>query len=834
MKKINTQPRFLPLSISIIAATISLPTLSQDAPTGPQLEVQYVTAQKRTESLLDVPLSVVAIEGDKLADASIETLEDLTAFVPNIHFTETGFSTQVRIRGIGSDNSQGLEQSVGMYVDGIYFGRAQLFRTPMMDMERVEVLRGPQSVLFGKNTIAGALNLTTARPTDEFEGSLRLMNEFEHNQVEWNGVLNVPITDTLAARLAIRDYTEDGYFTNTTKNRDESQADESTVRLSLKWDARDDLSFFLKAERNEFNTVGRPIELTYGTAAPSVAPPPIGGNTYPTILAALGQPASETNQDFRRQYEGPETSDNTAENIVFSVDYGINDHTLSLVSGFLQFDYDEFCDCDNSPAEILNVELYEDYEQFSQEIRISSPADQTIEWIAGAFYQTWDQSFQDNLALRPQNFLTSVVSSFPGSAALALMSDTGLRRDFEQTSDAWAIFAQATWSATERLHFTLGARFTDEEKEGRKVLDLFTPSTGEPLVDPTVGLVYLGVFGAENEQATGTLIPDGEGGVIPIALPYSGHNAQQSRSETAFTPFLNAEFDLNENVMLYATYTEGFKAGGFDPRSNQLGTFTVTDPAGIAAAAGQPDPEPYRWFEFEEETATSYELGMKSSLVDGRGEINVALYWMDYDDLQISQFDGAIGFNPSNAKETRTRGLELDGRWALTDSLTGSYGFSWLDFEYLDFENGNCYQGQTDRGTEDIDGDGSFDLCSYTGLRGAYTPDYTLNLTLDYEQELNSQMRLRSFIDVQRVDGHQVHVNLDPAGEIDAYTMVSARIGLEGDNWMIGLLGKNLLDEYIISYSANAPLSGSSFATNTFYSTVRRPRTYAIEGQISF
>jgi len=292
---------------------------------------------------------------------------------------------------------------------------------------------------------------------------------------------------------------------------------------------------------------------------------------------------------------------------------------------------------------------------------------------------------------------------------------------------------------------------------------------------------------------------------------------------------VNIEYDVNSDTMVYATYVEGFKAGGFDPRSNQAGTFsTPTQPANT------PDPDPFRFFEFEEETATSYELGLKTRLADGRGEANVALYRMDYDDLQISQFDGTAGFNPSNAAETRVQGLEIDGRWALTDELTANYGVSWLDFEYLDFENGNCYQGQTEGGTEDIDADGTFDLCDYTGKRGVYTPDYTVNMGLNYERSLTSNMTLSSFIDVQQVDGHQVHVNLDPQGEIDTYTLVSARVALEGENWMVALLGKNLLDEYIISYSANAPLSGSTFQTNTFYSTVRRPRTFALEGQVSF
>jgi len=457
-----------------------------------------------------------------------------------------------------------------------------------------------------------------------------------------------------------------------------------------------------------------------------------------------------------------------------------------------------------------------------------------IEWLAGAYYQTWDQNFYDRLTISPTNFLASVSSTLPGRSSLALFADTGLIRNFEQSSDSWAVFGQATLNLSEKVRMTLGARYTEEDKQASKVLDLFTPSTGEPLVDPIVGLVYLGVFQAENEQATlffprdddGNLIPDGEGGFVNAPLPYSGHNISGERSESAFTPLVNVEFDVSEQAMIYATYTSGFKAGGFDPRSNSVGNVTgSTEPS---------ESNPTRFFEFEEEEATAYELGLKTTLADGRAEINVALYRTDYDDLQISQFDGSVGFNPSNANETRVQGIEVDGRWAISNDLTASYGFSWLDFEYLDFENGNCHQGQSTGGTEDFDDDGVFELCSYTGKRGVYTPDYTLNIGLDYTYSFGNGLMINGFIDAQHVDGHNVHVNLDPLGEIDAHTLVSARLGIEGDYWSFALLGKNLLDEYIQSYTANAALSGSSFGTNTYYSVIRKPRTIALEGSVWF
>lgn len=815
MRHLTHVQRHFPLALlATTIATLSTPVALAQTST-PRLEEVIVTAQKRAESLQDVPLSVAAVSGEKLNEAGIETLEDLTVHMPNIHFTETGFSTQVRVRGIGSDNSQGFEQSVGMYVDGIYHGRAQLFRTPMMDMERAEMLRGPQSTLFGKNSIAGALNLTTARPTDEFQGSASYSYEFEHNQQELNGVVSGPIAESLRGRLAVRTYTEDGYFENTHTGATEPSADESAYRLSLEWDATDNLAFFLKGERNEFETRGRPIELTMDEALTD------GGANYAQTLAALGEPLIESNKDFKRQFDRDERSDNEINNLTFVVDYGFNDHTLTLVSGLLEFEYEEQCDCDDTASEILNLDLGETYEQFSQEIRIASPTDKRFDWIGGLFYQTWDQTFYDELLISETNLLPQTLSAFPGRGSLALMANSGLRRDFAQSSDSWAMFGRVTWHVTERLHLTFGARYTEEEKEASKRMDILDSIAGAPTENPVLAWVYMNAFVVESEQAILAFNPT-------EPLVYAGHNVQKTRNEEAFNPLVNVEFDLSDTMMSYFSYTTGFKAGGFDPRSNSVGNFAQRQ-----SEASPTEPNPYQWFEFEEESATAYELGLKTSVGDGRGEVNVALYRTEYDDLQISQFDGGVGFNVGNAKETLVQGIELDGRWALTDSLTASYGFAWLDFEYKDFQNGNCYAGQTPDGI-DINGDTIIDTCDYTGKRGVYTPEYTINLSLDYTHNIVNDINFVSFIDWQHVDGHNVHVNLDPKGEIDAYDMVGMRLGLDAERWAVALLGKNLLDEYVVSYSGNAPLSDSTFNTNTFYSVIRRPMTIALEGTIKF
>lgn len=772
-----------------LAITLLCASGAASAQTGESkiLEEVLVTAQKRVQTLQEVPISVAAVTGDKIERMGVENLEDLTAYVPNIHFTETGLSTQMRIRGIGSDNSQGFEQSVGIYKDGIYHSRAQLFRAPVYDVERVEVMRGPQSTLFGKNSIAGAVDIITAKPTDEFEGRITGSYETEFESKELNGYVSGPLSETLNGRLAVRYYDDPGFMVNTIKNRDEPDTEEKSIRGSIAWDASENLDILLVAERNEFDVQGRAIEVTQDISS-------AGGATYSQILsivlpellpAYFDGTTFESSADYRRQSNSPEFSDNEIDSLTLRADYQMGDYTLTSVTGGLRFKYNENCDCDFTPIDFFNLDMYEDYEQFSQEIRIASPEDTAFSWIAGVFYQTYDQTFNDDFNIPAASQLPPLIAQELGFTPVGFAGSSIARR-FNQSSDIWAVFAEGTWRATDRLAITLGARFTEEDKDADKTINIATNTTLTLQQSAILANVFSGVFNTDTEQGT-------------------GHNLDASRNESAFTPALTISFDINDDIMSYAKMSKGFKAGGFDPRTNKADRF-----------------------EFEEEKVTAIELGSKMRFMEGRSELNVAIFHMDYEDLQVSQFDGAVGFNIGNANSTIVQGIELDGRMQVTNHLTASYGAAVLDFEYEDFTNGNCYFGQTPDTTIGTD-----NFCDYTGLRGVYTPEVTLNLGLQYIRPIGS-LEFVGGIDAQWVDDQQVHVNLDPRGEIDAYTMLDARLGIEGDNWGVALLGKNLLNEEVISYSANMPLSEQLFSTNTYYSFLRRPRTIALEATFKF
>ncbi|MCR6650669.1 MAG: TonB-dependent receptor [Cellvibrionaceae bacterium] len=761
-----------------LAITLLCASGAASAQTGESkiLEEVLVTAQKRVQTLQEVPISVAAVTGDKIERMGVENLEDLTAYVPNIHFTETGLSTQMRIRGIGSDNSQGFEQSVGVYKDGIYHSRAQLFRAPMFDVERVEVMRGPQGTLFGKNSIAGAVDIIAAKPTEDFEGRVTGSYESEFKTKELNGFVSGPLSDTLNGRLAVRYYDDPGFMVNTFKNRDEPDSEEKSVRGSLAWEASDNLDFVLIAEHNSFDVLGRAIEVTQDL--PSVADDfPPRGLTYQQILSGFGA-TFDSNADYRRQSNSPEFSNNKIDSLTLRADYQMGDYTLTSLTGGLRFDYKENCDCDFTPVDFFHLDMYEDYEQFSQEIRIASPEDRSFTWIGGLFYQTYDQTFNDDFNIPQASPLSLLVNP--------ALANTRIARHFNQGSDTWAIFAEGTWRATDKLALTLGARFTEEDKDAHKTMNIESLVTGDVINSPTLAGLFALVFNTDTEQGT-------------------GHNLNASRSESAFTPAFTISYDVSDDVMTYGKISKGFKAGGFDPRTNKADRF-----------------------EFEEEKVTAIELGSKMRFMEGRSELNVAIFHMDYEDLQVSQFDGAVGFNIGNANSTIVQGIELDGRMQVTNHLTASYGAAVLDFEYEDFTNGNCYFGQTSDSTVGTD-----EFCDYTGLRGVYSPEITLNLGFQYVRPIGA-IDFVAGVDAQWVDKQQVHVNLDPRGEIDAYTMLDARLGIEGDNWELALLGKNLLDEEIISYSANMPLSEQLFETNTYYSFLRRPRTIALEATFKF
>lgn len=782
------------LFTGVLAASISLAGGAQ----AQQLEEVVVTAQKRVESLQDVPISVNAVGGNKMMEAGITNMEALTAYVPNFSMNQTGLTSNITIRGISSGVNQSFEQSVGMYVDDIYYGRAQLARAPLFDMERVEVLRGPQPILFGKNSIGGAVSLITAKPTDEFEGSIQGLYEPDHGEQDYRLVLSGPISDNLSGRLSLMYREMDGYMDNAHLDRDEKEEEETIIRAALKWEATDNLTMDLKVERTEFDTEGRNIVLFNSVALPGgvdyISALEGAVNTYNNVLIPAGLregpevPFTPVDGEFNWDTgQGQNTSDNEMDNITFKADYLLGDSTLTFVTGYVGYETEEICDCDFASASIIDETFQqEEYSQFSQEIRFTSPGGETIDWIAGAYYQTNELDFEDHTNVPEDSLLRLLSPAYSGISA---------RRTYEADTDLWSVFAQATWNINDAWRLTVGGRYTDESKEGSREISLFQGEVGYGDTNPLLNALF-SQFGIE------------------------AHSIEDDRDENAFTPVVTVQWDATDDVMLYATYVTGFKSGGFDLRSN-----------------GHPDPQVgvpgiTGVFEFDEEEAQAWEAGAKMGMLDGAAEMNVALFYTDYDDLQTSVFDGILGFNVTNAGGAKIRGVEMDGRWLVTEGLTLSASAAYLDFEFTEFPNSQCYFGQPDPSCAET---GTADA---KGKRKEYTPEWKAAVTADYVLPVGDAFEFRVTADVSYVDNYLALPNLDPNGEQDAYTRVNGRMafGTNDGTWEIALVGKNLTDEEVMSFGGNATLAGplTNGTGNAYYGFIDRPRSVAIQGLYRF
>lgn len=784
------------LSQSVMAVAVSAIALTTNAAT---LEEIVVTAQQRAESLQDVPVSVAAVTAKKISDSGIVDLQGLSELVPNFSINETGISTTVTIRGISSGINSGFEQSVGMYNDGIFYGRDQLARVPMIDMERVEVLRGPQGILFGKNSIAGAVSQISAKPTDEFEGSVTALYEPDHGETDLRMVLSGPLTDNLSGRLAVMTRELDGYVKNTELGVDEQNEDEQVVRATLRWDVNDSVTATLKSSQSTFDVLGRNMEVyqSFGhlEALNSVYNSPTAPWSVDTELNYI----ADNNGHF---------SNNEVNNSTLTVDWDLEGLTLTSVTGYVDYEFTESCDCDFTGAPVFDAGRQEEYQQLSQEFRVTSDLGSNFDYIAGLFFQNTDLTYADQIRLPDPTVVNTALGLLGAGALQPFAPGSSTDRTFNQEGEVIALFAQGTWSVSEALRLTVGGRYTEEKKDANRQQRHKANATfgGQymPAVtaDPVSGAynVLYGIFAIEAyDQINGKL------------------------DDSSFSPVVTMEWDANPDTMVYATWTKGYKSGGFDARSNGHPDASVNN--GLKSGAAITGS-----WEFANEEATSVELGSKMSLADGAAELSVAWYMTDYTDLQVSQFDGTLGFNVTNAGEAKVKGIEADGRWALTDNITLTGSVAYLDFNYEKFPNSQCYFQQ-----EDTDGD---KLCDAGGKRKEFTPELQANLGAAWASEMSNGLELNASLDVSFMDEYLYAANLDPRSKQDAYSMVNARIALAGSEgaWELALLGRNLTDETVINFGGNTPLGGTltGGAGNSYYAFVNRPRNIALQVNYSF
>ena len=794
-----TVSRFVRLALAL--GSLPLAAQAQETPDDGSLPEIVVTAQKREESLRDVPLSVEAVSGEKLKDAGIVRLEDLKAYVPNLQMSETGIANNIYIRGIGSGLNQGFEQSVSTYMDGIYRGRGHQSRMPFLDLERVEVLRGPQPILFGKNAVAGAVNLVGAKPTRSFEGMVDASYDFENSDFISTVVLSGPISDRFGARLAVHTRNAAGYVENLTLDRNEPKRNELAARLTLDFDVSDALSLSWRTEGGSYDTKGRQIEI-FGETPITVGS--LAGLTYSQIVGGpvpafpQGQNLTARNNvlDFKRSSNG-DSSDMTNVETALTANYNYtNGLTLTSVTGYSTYALDELCDCDFVGATVFDAGITEDYGQFSEELRLTSPADQKVSWIAGVYFQKSSLDERDYLHVPTTSLVMPVLTSAFLQQGLcnSLATCSGLAgafsnavnpRVYSQDSTLYSAFAQATWHINDSWKLTFGGRYTAEDKDGSRVTTL-TAGLGGPNLPPQVAPLFAAVLG-----------------IVP-------HNISGSRSESTFSPLVNLQYALGSESMVYASWAQGSKAGGFDARSNK--------PPSLGGS-----------FEFEDELATTYEVGLKTA-IGNTAEINADLFYTDYKDLQTSAFDGAIGFNVGNGSAKAT-GAEVSGRWRVTPAFTLTGSVAYLDFEWTNYF-GQCYYGLTPIPV----GQPNAGNCNYDGFSNQLAPDFTGYLSADYRWMLGDRLRMGLTADLIYSAEYLESLTLDPMAKQDAYAKINARLSL-GDasgRWEVALVGRNLTDETVVSYAGDAPLANRLFRARSYYGFVDQPLSIALEARLKF
>jgi iron complex outermembrane receptor protein len=441
-----------------------------------------VTARKRTERLQDVPISVNVTSGEELASQDVRNLEALSGSVPNLHIQATPGNNAIYIRGIGSSpGNLAFEQSVGLFVDGAYAGRGRQFAAPFLDVASVEVLRGAQGALFGKNTAAGAINITSNGPTASRQMATTVTGTVDgDNGYEVTQIISGPITDKLLVRLAGKYSDNEGWLENTTTGDHNPAREDLIGRAVIDYLASDTLSFRLKVEGASQDLTGQPMS--------SVAP---GDAKSFTRATTPGLPDFDNANSFNSV-------------LTINKDFS-NGVTLTAITAYSAFDYDKQIDSDFTINPLLRTTFQEEFNQVSQEVRLTSPADGPLTWIVGAYAHRNEIDMHQNSSI--------LMGPFNGA------SD----RLFNQTNESYSLYGQATYAFNDQWKLTAGLRQTWEDKA------------------------------ADQTRSTSGAVPPSW-----VNTPLSGQ-----REESQLDPSVQVQYVLDRNTMFYASYAKGSKAGGF-------------------------------------------------------------------------------------------------------------------------------------------------------------------------------------------------------------------------------------------------------------------------------
>lgn len=780
------------------------------------IEEVIVTAQKREQSIQDVPIAISAFDQNFLNDAGIDDVLELQFFVPGltIYNNQSAAQTNINIRGVGTaGNSLSLESSVGVYIDGVYRSRQSSSIGDLVDIERVEVLKGPQGTLFGKNTASGAVQFLTVKPNLDGMGGFLEAQVGSENFRNFKGAVNIPVVEgTSAIRLSGGSTQRDGYVDNLTTGSDLNDRDRYNLRGQFLFD-NDIFSARIIADYAELdelccaasNTFDGPGDTTAAFLAAGGVLPPTGNLPGASFILPLdfvsslvgfsGTPvvlADRFKDDVVAMNIDP-YADIVESGLSAELNWTLSDTmNVTSITAYRSYEADDFVDADFNALDILNVSGgATDQDTFSQELRLTGTFGERTKYVAGVYFFDQEINRENRLGLgTAANVLltgglpTSALLGGAANCPLSGVSDSvcsgaafpaGEYSDniSKQDQTSWAIFTQADFYLSEDLVLTAGIRYLDEEKDMNVV---FTESIASP------------VWAAFTPLSP--LVPDVD---------------NETFEDTATTGTLKLSYFFSDEIMGYISWGRGYKSGG-------------TNIDRISPATGAP-------LLFDPETSDSIEMGLKGDFLENRLRVNVAAHQTDFEDFQANTFVGT-GFVLQNAGEIQSRGFEGDVLALINSWLSVSGGFAYVDAEYESFVGGACIR--TPFGAEPDSAKPNFPtVCDASGNIVGGTPEWTYYASLIADKQLSGGV-VYGRLDYNWLDEMAVGTDNDPNKATKAAGLANIKIGyrFDGDRYDLSLWAKNAFDKALVPGGFNSviregSLTGYHSEPRTFGATLR-------------
>ncbi len=788
---------FFPVAVTLPFDEVSAQT---SQPAGLVLDEIVVTAMQRELSLQDVPIAVSAYSDTQLKYAGVQDIRELMAIAPSLFLSSSGSEAAgsvARIRGIGTtgDNA-GLESAVGVFIDGVYRNRNNVGLTELGEVERIEVLRGPQGTLFGRNTSAGLINVITKGPDYEPSGYAEVGYGNYGNIRAAAGISGGLVEDFLAARVDVVFSERDGFLENVVSGQDYNNRDRVLVRGQLLLEPVDFVSVRMIADYSD--------RQEQCCAAVTIVPGPTQALIEALGGTLLGDPFNRkaaVDADLGYQQDVEEWG--LSAEINWDVEFG----TMTSITAYRDWQVARSQDIDFTNVDILFLDqngFVQSFETFTQELRAQGEVGK-VDWLVGFFYSNEDLSLRNPIRTGAdfESYINGLVSGNPFSGFYSQF--TGLAPgnvfldgegvaldDFLQQSESWAAFTHNTVNFTDNFGFTAGLRYTEEAKDLDATLLSNNRACTLPFTANVQGAADLGLVPAAS-------VPNIIGlACLPFFNPFQDGVYAGSRKKTEWSGTGKLAYTFSGNDLIYASYARGYKGGGYN-----------LDRAGLAnpLLGGVPSTAD---LEFGPELVDSFEVGGKFSLFDQRAIFNAALFYMDFKDFQLNTFNG-INFVVNNLEKVKSRGVELEVAALLTAGLTVQAGLTYADTKY-----GN-----------------NISSASLTGRQLTNAPEWTVTGATTYERDLTGSLLGFLHLNVRYMSSYNTGSDLDIEKVQDGFAVVNGRTGIGNidGSWRLELWAKNFLDKDYIQIAFDAPLQGQGTgpgSTQTFNAFLAEPRTFGV------